>query len=143
MWYVNIEGIGDSYLGFLGFTLVSEDDEFKFYRGYNGSEHVVRKAQPRLYVDDVNDVAILNGARMGQVPEVFRAPPIQAGPALAPPSRTQAQHVIPQAVRFVDAARKAGASEDEADFDKALRQVAKAKPSGDSKAKNGAPKPGK
>jgi len=33
-----------------------------------------------------------------------------------------------QRERFIEAARKAGASEDEADFDRALKKVAKAKP---------------
>lgn len=33
-----------------------------------------------------------------------------------------------QEQRFIEAARKAGASEDEADFDRALKKVAKAKP---------------
>lgn len=33
-----------------------------------------------------------------------------------------------QRERFIEAARKAGASEDEADFDRAIKKVAKAKP---------------
>ena len=33
-----------------------------------------------------------------------------------------------QRERFIEAARKAGASEDEADFDRALKKVAKGKP---------------
>jgi hypothetical protein len=37
--------------------------------------------------------------------------------------------------RFIEAARKAGASEDETDFDKALRRVAKQKPDAPSKPK--------
>lgn len=35
---------------------------------------------------------------------------------------------VEQSKRFIEAARKAGASEDEADFDRAIKKVAKAKP---------------
>lgn len=38
-----------------------------------------------------------------------------------------------QRERFIDAARKVGASEDEADFDRALKKVAKAKPKDEPK----------
>jgi hypothetical protein len=38
-----------------------------------------------------------------------------------------------QRERFIEAARKVGASEDEADFDKALKKVAKAKHDRDEK----------
>lgn len=45
----------------------------------------------------------------------------------------------PQKQRFIEAAREAGASEDEADFDRALKEIAKAKPKGAPKEKG---KPG-
>lgn len=47
----------------------------------------------------------------------------------APKQKSPAQRVgITQRERFIEAARKAGASEDEADFDRALKKVAKGKP---------------
>jgi hypothetical protein len=39
-----------------------------------------------------------------------------------------ANETISQRERFIEAARKAGASEDEREFDRALKRVAKAKP---------------
>lgn len=44
-----------------------------------------------------------------------------------PPSKLGAEKLTPeeQRRRFIEAAREAGASEDEADFDAALRRVAK------------------
>lgn len=47
----------------------------------------------------------------------------------APKRKSPAARVgITQRERFIEAARKAGASEDEADFDRAIKKVAKAKP---------------
>lgn len=42
--------------------------------------------------------------------------------------KSQSKSDREQRERFIEAARKAGASEDEADFDRALKKVAKAKP---------------
>ncbi len=42
--------------------------------------------------------------------------------------KTKPQDERDQRDRFIEAARKAGASEDEADFDRAIKKVAKAKP---------------
>jgi uncharacterized protein HemY len=42
--------------------------------------------------------------------------------------RNKASKADHQRDRFIEAARKAGASEDEADFDRALKKVAKPKP---------------
>lgn len=75
MWYVDITGIPDEYLEFLGYVLVTEDADFKLYRDYSGADHIVRKSQPLLLVDDPNDVAILNRYRKGGGQGVFRAPP--------------------------------------------------------------------
>lgn len=46
-----------------------------------------------------------------------------------PPSKLGAEKLTPeeQKRRFIEAAREAGASENEADFDAALRKIAKAK----------------
>ncbi|HCX66964.1 hypothetical protein [Parvibaculum sp.] len=64
-WYVSIEGIGDDFLAFLGYTLVDEDDDFKAYLHYSGDVHIVAKEGPKfLYVDDLNDTLALRAARI-------------------------------------------------------------------------------
>ena len=60
-YYVSLEGIEDSELEFLGYTLVAESENIKLYRDIYGDEHPVQKEQPRLYVEDVNDAQILAG----------------------------------------------------------------------------------
>lgn len=73
MFYVRIDGISDEDLEFFGYVLVEENDNFKFYRDYRLEEYVVHKANPHLFVDDVNDaVALAN--RSGH-PSVVTAPP--------------------------------------------------------------------
>ena len=52
----------------------------------------------------------------------------------AAPEKTDPQDKV-QRDRFIEAARKAGASEGEADFDKALKQVAKQKPGAQDKVR--------
>ena len=58
-FYVRIDGVSDEDLGFLGFTLVGESDQFKLYRDYYGEEFIVDRTAPYMFVDDVNDYEIL------------------------------------------------------------------------------------
>jgi hypothetical protein len=66
--YVDITGISDSFLGFMGYVLVSEDDEFKIYT-CKGEEIILSKIPPIfLFVEDDNDVPILRGYRSAPCP---------------------------------------------------------------------------
>ncbi len=62
-YYVSIAGVPDEFLEFLGYVLVSEDDEFKAYL-HKGETCIVKKSAPNLYVDDLNDARILKGNMM-------------------------------------------------------------------------------
>lgn len=55
-----------------------------------------------------------------------------AEPKSKKPAKLGAEKLTPeeQRRRFIEAAREAGASEDEADFDAAVKAIAKPKPSG-------------
>jgi hypothetical protein len=66
MFYVNIQGISDEQLAFLGFRLVKEDEAHKLYADYYGEEYLVRRDEPYLKVDDLNTAMSL-GARMFQI----------------------------------------------------------------------------
>ena len=43
MFYVCIDHLSDDKLGFLGYTMITEDERFKLYRDYTGDEHIVDK----------------------------------------------------------------------------------------------------
>jgi len=61
--YVDITNVPDSFLSFMGYILIAEDDQFKVYT-CKGEEIIIRKSPPVfLYVDDENDVQILKGYR--------------------------------------------------------------------------------
>jgi hypothetical protein len=57
---VNIDGISDEILAFFGYRLVDENEEFKFYQDKYAEDHIVEKAHPLLYVEDINDALSLN-----------------------------------------------------------------------------------
>ncbi len=59
-FYVNIAGISQEFLDFLGYVVVYEDGEFKVL-SHKGDIHVIDKSRPRLYVDDQNDAGLLGG----------------------------------------------------------------------------------
>ena len=59
-YYVDITGISQDFLDFLGYVVVYEEEEFKVL-SHKGEIHAIDKAKPRLYVDDVNDAALLKG----------------------------------------------------------------------------------
>lgn len=69
-WYVSIDGISDEFLGFLGYTLIGENEEFKLYRHYGDDFHLVPKDGSKfIYVDDLNDVLALHAERVIPAPD--------------------------------------------------------------------------
>ncbi|MAO93810.1 MAG: hypothetical protein CMM78_04805 [Rhodospirillaceae bacterium] len=73
MFFVGIGGVADSTLAFLGYTLVTENEEFKKYHDYQGEIHVVLKSKPMLKVDDMNDAMQLqqhaSGSNVVRIPD--------------------------------------------------------------------------
>jgi hypothetical protein len=59
-FYVNIEGVSQAALDFLGYIVIFENNEFKIL-SHKGDVHVVDKSKPYLYVDDKNDQELLSG----------------------------------------------------------------------------------
>jgi hypothetical protein len=59
-YYVNISGITQEFLDFLGYIVICENEEFKILSN-KGTLHIVDKSRPRLYVDDKNDAGLLGG----------------------------------------------------------------------------------
>jgi hypothetical protein len=57
-FYVDITGIPQNYLDFLGYTLFAEDESFKILRN-KSDMHLVDKEKPYLFVDDMNDAEIM------------------------------------------------------------------------------------
>lgn len=68
-YYVSIAGVPDEFLEFLGYVSVpgAETDELKAYRRH-GDVMVVKKANPFLYVDDLNDARILKSRNIMEIP---------------------------------------------------------------------------
>jgi hypothetical protein len=68
-FYVFIGGVPDEFLEFLGYVPVpdAETGEFKVYR-HHGELMVVKKANPFLYVDDLNDARILKSRNIMEIP---------------------------------------------------------------------------
>ena len=61
-FYVALDDISDEQLAFLGYTLIKDSEKFKIYNDYSGDNHIVYKANPFIYVDDVNDALYLNAS---------------------------------------------------------------------------------
>jgi hypothetical protein len=66
---VDISHLDDRTLGFFGYTLVDENDEFKIYQDKNREDHIVAKAHPRLYVEDVNDAVYMSSPSVVAIPD--------------------------------------------------------------------------
>jgi hypothetical protein len=62
-FYVNIAGVPQAFLDFMGYFVLFEDDEFKILL-HKGDLHLVDKNNPYLYVDDKNDADLLHGPFM-------------------------------------------------------------------------------
>ena len=67
-FYVSLDDISDDKLSFLGYSLIREDGEFKLYQDYKGDEYLIRKEDPFIYVDDVNDALYLNASIVANFP---------------------------------------------------------------------------
>jgi hypothetical protein len=59
-FYVNIVGVPQSFLDFLGYLVLFEDDDFKLLF-HKDDLHFIDKNTPYLYVDDKNDADLLKG----------------------------------------------------------------------------------
>lgn len=80
-YYVDVTGIPDELLEFLGYILVHENEEFQL-RHYKGDPVIIQKSGKRyVYVDDINDAAILK-----RRPKVA-APPSRSTKAKSRPKR--------------------------------------------------------
>lgn len=66
-YFVRIRGVPDEFLSILGYEMVKETDEFKVYL-HKGELAVVKKADPFLYVDDLNDARILKSQDLMVIP---------------------------------------------------------------------------
>ena len=56
---VNISGISDEILEFLGYSKVRENNEFVVYQDKYLEDYIVDKEKPYLFVEDLNDALIL------------------------------------------------------------------------------------
>jgi hypothetical protein len=65
--YVQIPNVSDEFLEFLGYVKVEESEEFKGYLRH-GEPIVVKKANPYLFVDDLNDARILKDRNVMEIP---------------------------------------------------------------------------
>jgi hypothetical protein len=85
-YYVDIEGISDEVLEFLGYILVAENDEFQLFIN-KGKEYVLPKTGARLlYFDDLNDADVMRSRRRAiPAPSSDQADPGAA--AASPPVR--------------------------------------------------------
>lgn len=66
---VDISSIPDETLAFFGYDLRDENDEFKIYVDKYLEDHIVEKAKPRLYVEDVNDAAYMASRSVTALPD--------------------------------------------------------------------------
>lgn len=63
-WFVNVGHLTDSDLRFYGYSLLKENADFKYFRDTKGSDHVVDKLSPYLYVEDYNDAMAMRSSRI-------------------------------------------------------------------------------
>jgi|GEM_PF-5488652 len=66
---VNISGIPDETLSFFGYDFQEENDEFKIYIDKYLEAHIVKKAHPFLYVEDINDSVYLASRAVIALPD--------------------------------------------------------------------------
>jgi hypothetical protein len=59
---VEITGVTDKQLEFIGLYLVEENEEFKVYRDKYMEDHIVDKADGLLYVDELDEAQAIGGA---------------------------------------------------------------------------------
>ena len=61
---VNIDGIDDRILDFAGYHFVDENEEFKVYRDKYMQDHIVRKSDSFLYVDELDEAQAISVSRI-------------------------------------------------------------------------------
>lgn len=66
---VNISRISDETLSFFGYELQEDNAEFKVYTDKYLESHIVEKARPLLYVEDINDAAYLAAKAVIALPD--------------------------------------------------------------------------
>lgn len=66
-WYVNIAHLDEDQLSFFGYVKADENDEFAVYQHHTGESHIVRKSDPFIYVDDLNDAFAMNSTSIVEV----------------------------------------------------------------------------
>ncbi|MEJ1937751.1 hypothetical protein WDZ92_46760, partial [Nostoc sp. NIES-2111] len=68
-YYVSIRNVTERDLEFLGYRKIKENDEFILYEDLEGEEHVVCRAEPFMFVKDVNDVLALRSNTIITAPD--------------------------------------------------------------------------
>jgi hypothetical protein len=53
-FYVSLDGVSEETLEMLGYYKLDESDQFAVYY-HKGEEIIVEKADPFIYIDDIND----------------------------------------------------------------------------------------
>ncbi|MBI2713890.1 MAG: hypothetical protein HYX37_05470 [Rhizobiales bacterium] len=61
-FYVEISGVSQEFLDFLGYFLVYEDRNYKLLKNKDEYYLLEKKGKQYLYVDDKNDADLLTGA---------------------------------------------------------------------------------
>ena len=58
-YYVSLRGIPEDDLAFFGIQIVFQTETHALLADHRGDEHVIEKASPHIYVEDVNDAEYL------------------------------------------------------------------------------------
>jgi hypothetical protein len=61
---IDIQGIDDRILQFAGYYFVEENEEFKVYRDKYMEDHIVRKTDSLLYVDELDEAQTISQGRI-------------------------------------------------------------------------------
>jgi hypothetical protein len=61
-FYVEITGLAQEFLDFLGYTIFEQDKDFKILIHKDDKYIIDKKGKQYLFVDDKNDAALLQGA---------------------------------------------------------------------------------
>lgn len=60
---MSVAHLSDEQLALFGYNLVKQNEEFSIYNHvYTGEEHITDRANPRLYVEDINDAVAMRAA---------------------------------------------------------------------------------
>jgi hypothetical protein len=64
---VETTGVSDKDLEFIGYYLIEQNDEFKIYRNKYMEDHIVKKSDSLLYVDELDEAQCLGAGRIVQL----------------------------------------------------------------------------